>query len=120
MIRRDPIGVVASIAPWNYPLMMMAWKLAPALAGGNCVVMKPSEQTPLTALKMAKLLSELLPEGVVNIVVGQGGSVGTPHQPPGRGHGEHHRGRGDGEEGAPGGVQDREADASGARAARRR
>ena len=77
MIRRDPIGVVASIAPWNYPLMMMAWKLAPALAGGNCVVMKPSEQTPLTALRMAKLLAELLPEGVVNIVVGQGGSVGN-------------------------------------------
>lgn len=77
MIRRDPIGVVASIAPWNYPLMMMAWKLAPALAGGNCVVLKPSEQTPLTALKMAKVLSEILPEGVVNIVVGQGGSVGN-------------------------------------------
>jgi aminobutyraldehyde dehydrogenase len=77
MIRRDPIGVVASIAPWNYPLMMMAWKLAPALAGGNCVVMKPSEQTPLTALKMARILSEILPEGVVNIVVGQGGSVGN-------------------------------------------
>ena len=77
MIRRDPIGVVASIAPWNYPLMMMAWKLAPALAGGNCVVMKPSEQTPLTALRMAKVLSEILPEGVVNIVVGQGGSVGN-------------------------------------------
>ena len=52
MIRRDPIGVVASIAPWNYPLMMMAWKLAPAIAGGNTVVFKPSEQTPLTALKM--------------------------------------------------------------------
>lgn len=77
MIRRDPIGVVASIAPWNYPLMMMAWKLAPALAGGNTVVMKPSEQTPLTALKMARLLADILPEGVVNIVVGQGGSVGN-------------------------------------------
>ncbi len=77
MIRRDPIGVVASIAPWNYPLMMMAWKLAPALAGGNTVVMKPSEQTPLTALKMARLLAEILPEGVVNVVVGQGGSVGN-------------------------------------------
>ena len=51
MVRRDPVGVVASIAPWNYPLMMMAWKLAPAIAGGNCVVMKPSEQTPLTALR---------------------------------------------------------------------
>ncbi len=77
MIRRDPIGVVASIAPWNYPIMMMAWKLAPALAGGNTVVMKPSEQTPLTALAFAKILSDILPEGVVNVIVGQGGSVGN-------------------------------------------
>jgi aminobutyraldehyde dehydrogenase len=77
MIRRDPIGVVASIAPWNYPLMMMAWKLAPALAGGNTVVMKPSEQTPLTALKLARILAEILPEGVVNVIVGRGGSVGN-------------------------------------------
>ncbi len=77
MIRRDPIGVVASIAPWNYPLMMMAWKLAPAIAGGNCVVFKPSEQTPLTALKMAKVLAEVLPEGVVNVVLGRGESVGN-------------------------------------------
>ena len=77
MIRRDPIGVVASIAPWNYPLMMMAWKLAPAIAGGNTVVFKPSEQTPLTALKMAKILSEELPEGVVNILPGRGHTVGN-------------------------------------------
>ncbi|MEM1398274.1 MAG: gamma-aminobutyraldehyde dehydrogenase [Pseudomonadota bacterium] len=77
MIRRDPIGVVASIAPWNYPIMMMAWKLAPALAGGNTVVMKPSEQTPLTALAFAKILAGILPEGVVNVVTGQGGSVGN-------------------------------------------
>ena len=77
MIRRDPIGVVASIAPWNYPLMMMAWKLAPAIAGGNTVVMKPSEQTPLTALRMARVLAEVLPEGVVNVIVGQGGTVGN-------------------------------------------
>ena len=56
MIRRDPIGVVASIAPWNYPLMMAAWKLGPALAAGNTVVLKPSEQTPLTALKLAHAL----------------------------------------------------------------
>jgi aminobutyraldehyde dehydrogenase len=77
MIRRDPIGVVASIAPWNYPIMMMAWKLAPALAGGNTVVMKPSEQTPLTALAFARILSAILPEGVVNVIVGQGGSVGN-------------------------------------------
>ncbi|MDO6585833.1 gamma-aminobutyraldehyde dehydrogenase [Salipiger sp. 1_MG-2023] len=77
MIRRDPIGVVASIAPWNYPLMMMAWKLAPALAGGNTVVMKPSEQTPLTALLMAEVLAGILPTGVVNVITGQGGSVGN-------------------------------------------
>jgi aminobutyraldehyde dehydrogenase len=77
MLRRDPIGVVASIAPWNYPMMMMAWKLAPALAGGNTVVLKPSEQTPLTAMKMAKLMADILPEGVVNVVVGQGASVGN-------------------------------------------
>ena len=77
MIRRDPIGLVASIAPWNYPLMMMAWKLAPAIAGGNTVVFKPSEQTPLTALKLGALLADILPEGVVNIVLGRGESVGN-------------------------------------------
>ena len=77
MIRRDPIGIVGSIAPWNYPLMMMAWKLAPAVAGGNTVVFKPSEQTPLTALKMAKLLADILPEGVVNVILGRGESVGN-------------------------------------------
>jgi aminobutyraldehyde dehydrogenase len=77
MIRRDPIGIVGSIAPWNYPLMMMAWKLAPAIAGGNTVVFKPSEQTPLTALKMAKLFADILPEGVVNVVLGRGESVGN-------------------------------------------
>jgi aminobutyraldehyde dehydrogenase len=78
MIRRDPVGVVASVAPWNYPLMMAAWKLAPALAGGNTVILKPSEQTPLTALKLAEYLLELLPKGVVNIVCGRGESVGAP------------------------------------------
>ncbi|MFZ2099970.1 MAG: gamma-aminobutyraldehyde dehydrogenase, partial [Oricola sp.] len=77
MIRRDPVGIVASIAPWNYPLMMMAWKLAPAIAGGNTVVFKPSEQTPLTALKMATILADILPEGVVNVVLGRGDSVGN-------------------------------------------
>ncbi len=76
MIRRDPIGVVASIAPWNYPLMMAAWKIAPAIAAGNTVVIKPSEQTPLTALKLARLIAEVLPEGVVNVVVGRGSTVG--------------------------------------------
>jgi aminobutyraldehyde dehydrogenase len=78
MIRRDPIGVVASIAPWNYPLMMASWKLAPALAAGNTVVLKPSEQTPLTALKLATICAELLPPGVVNIICGRGNTVGAP------------------------------------------
>jgi aminobutyraldehyde dehydrogenase len=78
MIRRDPIGVVAQITPWNYPLMMAAWKLAPALAAGNTVVLKPSEQTPLTTLKLAGLLAELFPRGVVNIVAGRGDTVGAP------------------------------------------
>ena len=77
MIRRDPVGTVASIAPWNYPLMMMAWKLAPALAGGNTVVFKPSEMTPLTALKLAAILADELPAGVVNVVTGRGPSVGS-------------------------------------------
>ena len=78
MIRRDPVGVVASIAPWNYPLMMAAWKLAPALAAGNTVVLKPSEQTPLTALRLGEYLRELFPKGVVNLVCGRGESVGAP------------------------------------------
>ena len=77
MIRRDPIGVVASIAPWNYPLMMMAWKLARAIAAGNTIVFKPSEQTPLTALKMARILAEELPEGVVNVIPGRSQTVGN-------------------------------------------
>ncbi|MGJ7550900.1 gamma-aminobutyraldehyde dehydrogenase [Pseudomonas alloputida] len=78
MIRRDPLGVIASIAPWNYPLMMVAWKLAPALAAGNCVVLKPSEQTPLTALALGEIMAELFPAGVVNILFGRGPSVGEP------------------------------------------
>jgi aminobutyraldehyde dehydrogenase len=77
MVRRGAIGVIASIAPWNYPIMMMAWKLAPALAGGNTVVLKPSEQTPLSALKLAQIMAKILPEGVVNVIVGQGASVGN-------------------------------------------
>ncbi|MDY7224999.1 gamma-aminobutyraldehyde dehydrogenase [Hyalangium rubrum] len=77
MIRRDPLGVVASIAPWNYPLMMAAWKLGPAVAAGNTVVLKPSEQTPLTALKLGELIAGLFPPGVINIVTGRGESVGA-------------------------------------------
>src|SRR5262245_6647359 len=76
MIRRDPVGVVGSIAPWNYPLMMAAWKTAPALAAGNTVVLKPSEQTPLSTLLLARIASEILPKGVLNVVCGRGQTVG--------------------------------------------
>jgi len=78
MIRRDPLGVVASIAPWNYPLMMAAWKIAPALAGGNTVVLKPSEQTPLSTLLLARVAAEIFPKGVFNVITGRGASVGQP------------------------------------------
>jgi len=78
MIRRDPVGVVGSIAPWNYPLMMAAWKTAPALAAGNTVVIKPSEQTPLTTLLLAQVAAEIFPKGVLNVVCGRGGTVGQP------------------------------------------
>jgi aminobutyraldehyde dehydrogenase len=76
MIRRDPVGVVASIAPWNYPLMMAVWKIAPAIAAGNTLILKPSEQTPLTTLKLAELFAEVLPPGVVNVICGRGEPVG--------------------------------------------
>lgn len=78
MIRRDPIGVVGSIAPWNYPLMMAAWKAAPALAAGNTVVLKPSEQTPLSTLMLARAAAEIFPKGVFNVICGRGGTVGQP------------------------------------------
>jgi len=76
MIRRDPIGVVASIAPWNYPLYMATWKLGPALATGNTVVLKPSARTPLTALAFADILAEVFPPGVVNVLSGSGAEIG--------------------------------------------
>ena len=78
IILREPIGVVGQIVPWNFPFLMAAWKLAPAIAAGNTIVLKPSEQTPLTALALGKHLAEVLPAGVVNIVTGRGDSVGSP------------------------------------------
>jgi len=77
MLRREPLGVVGSIAPWNYPLMMAAWKIGPALAAGNTVVLKPSEWTPLTALKLAELAAAILPAGVLNVITGDGEPVGA-------------------------------------------
>ncbi|MBU9843907.1 gamma-aminobutyraldehyde dehydrogenase [Rahnella ecdela] len=76
MVRRDPLGVVASISPWNYPLMMAAWKIAPAIAAGNCIVLKPSEITPLTTLKLAELSQDILPAGVLNVLFGRGQTLG--------------------------------------------
>jgi 1-pyrroline dehydrogenase len=75
-IRREPIGVVGGIAPWNYPLMMAVWKIAPALAAGNVQVLKPSEQTPLTTLRFAQLAADILPPGVLNVVTGDGVPTG--------------------------------------------
>jgi betaine-aldehyde dehydrogenase/aminobutyraldehyde dehydrogenase len=76
-VRREPIGVVGSILPWNYPLMMAAYKLGPALAGGNAIVAKPSEHTPLSLLRLAQLAADVLPPGVLNIVTGDGDPVGA-------------------------------------------
>ena len=76
IIRREPIGVAGLIAPWNYPLMMSIWKIGPALASGNTVVLKPSELTPLSALKLAEYAAEIFPPGVFNVITGDGVPVG--------------------------------------------
>ncbi|MBU6329624.1 MAG: gamma-aminobutyraldehyde dehydrogenase [Acidobacteria bacterium] len=76
MLRRDPLGVVAGIAPWNYPLNMAVWKFGPALAAGNTFILKPSELTPLSALRLAELTEGILPPGVFNVVTGQGETAG--------------------------------------------
>jgi betaine-aldehyde dehydrogenase len=75
-IRREPVGVIGQITPWNYPLMMAIWKIAPALAAGNTVVLKPAETTPVTTVALAELASELLPAGVLNVVMGPGRPTG--------------------------------------------
>jgi aldehyde dehydrogenase len=74
----EPLGVVGQIIPWNFPLLMAAWKLAPALAAGNCVVLKPAEQTPMSIMVLAELIADLLPDGVLNIVNGFGVEAGKP------------------------------------------
>jgi betaine-aldehyde dehydrogenase/aminobutyraldehyde dehydrogenase len=76
MIRREPLGVVAGIAPWNYPLYMVVWKMGPALAAGNVQIVKPAEQTPLTVLRFVELAQELLPPGVLQVVTGDGVPAG--------------------------------------------
>jgi len=74
----EPYGVVGQIIPWNFPLLMASWKVAPALAAGNCTVLKPAEQTPLSVLKLAELITEIVPDGVINIVTGYGEEAGEP------------------------------------------
>ena len=74
----EPLGVVGQIIPWNFPILMATWKLAPALAAGNCVVLKPAEQTPWSILKLVELIGDLLPEGVLNVVNGFGVEAGKP------------------------------------------
>ncbi|HJX48162.1 MAG TPA: gamma-aminobutyraldehyde dehydrogenase [Gaiellaceae bacterium] len=76
MIRREPLGIVAGICPWNYPLMMAIWKLGPAIAAGNVQILKPSEQTPLSLLRFLQLAQEVIPAGVLNVVTGDGVPVG--------------------------------------------
>ena len=74
----EPLGVVGQIIPWNFPLLMATWKLAPALAAGNCVVLKPAEQTPASIMLLMELIGDLLPPGVVNVVSGYGLEAGKP------------------------------------------
>jgi 1-pyrroline dehydrogenase len=76
IVRREPIGVAGLIAPWNYPLFMGAWKFGPALAAGNCIVLKPSEWTPLTTLRLAELAADIFPPGVFNVITGDGVPAG--------------------------------------------
>jgi aldehyde dehydrogenase (NAD+) len=77
IILREPLGVVGQIVPWNFPILMAAWKLAPALAAGNCIVFKPSSSTSLSVLELGKLMSQVLPDGVVNIITGRGSTAGN-------------------------------------------
>jgi acyl-CoA reductase-like NAD-dependent aldehyde dehydrogenase len=76
MIRREPLGVTAGIVPWNYPMCMAIWKIGPALAAGNTVILKPAEETPLTTLALARLAEGIFPPGVINVVNGTGAEVG--------------------------------------------
>ena len=89
-IRREPVGVIGQVTPWNYPMMMAIWKFAPAIAAGNTIVIKPSDTTPVSTVMMAEIASEFLPEGVFNVVCGDrdtGADAGpAPHAADGRDH----------------------------------
>jgi aldehyde dehydrogenase len=73
----EPLGVVGQIIPWNFPLLMASWKMAPALAAGNCIVLKPARLTPLSVLLLMEIVGDLLPPGVINVVNGAGGEIGN-------------------------------------------
>jgi betaine-aldehyde dehydrogenase len=75
-VRREAVGVIGQVTPWNYPLMMAIWKIGPALAAGNTIVLKPAETTPITTLRLAELAADILPRGVLNVVVGPGNPTG--------------------------------------------
>src|SRR6478752_10769492 len=77
IVRREPVGVCAQVAPWNYPLLMAVWKFAPALAAGNTMVLKPSEQTPLSLLRLLELADGVLAPGVLNVITGDGEPAGA-------------------------------------------
>ena len=103
MIRREPLGIVAGICPWNYPLFMAIWKIGPALAAGNVQIIKPAEQTPLTLLRFVELAQEVIPPGVLQVVTGDGVPVGDalvrhPDDPARLADGRHGDGQADREE----------------------
>ena len=77
MIRREPVGVVGQITPWNYPLSMAVWKIGPALATGNTIVLKPAENTPMSTLRLAELAADIFPPGVLNVIGGHGDPAGA-------------------------------------------
>ena len=89
-VRREPIGVVAQVTPWNYPLMMMVWKIAPALAAGNAIVLKPSDTTPASSTLLAQLCQDFLPPGVLNVVTGDRDTGPPPRRASDPAIGGHH------------------------------
>ena len=100
-IRREPVGVIGQVAPWNYPMMMAIWKFCPAIAAGNTVVIKPSDTTPVTTVMLAELAAKHLPPGVLNVVTGDRVTGAEPRRPPDAADGVDHRvgGRGPGRRG---------------------
>ena len=121
IVRREPLGIVAGITPWNYPLMMAVWKLGPALAAGNVQILKPAEQTPLTTLRLCELAQEVLPPGVLNVITGDGVPVGDgARQASGRPARLDHRRRRDREDDRPQPRPTRSSGCTSSSAARRR